>query len=361
MKTHKLLIPFIAIALLASSCSKDSKPALSSDQAQSAISDVNSNLANDLSDLQTAPGNAALNSFTNLTSTTSPFGRIKAFNKPGEIKAAMSAGLISIRQMISRGTSGLKTQGQSEAFNFDAKKGIYIYNFDTQVFDKSQETSTIIKIRYPKDDASKANHQNDAELQITEYKDVYITGTDEYNPTSVKAAIYISDVKQAGLSLTAQYDQSTGEPVKATEELYINPFTITFSFDNTPSTSASESFSLSRAGQTLIGVGATAVWGSSAEKEAGSGPRSLSGYFQLKNLRFSVNIDGAKAGTTGSNNDFISITVTADGSLAGHVVWVQDPQTGEEQPYMQYNDKTQEPLSTVFADLGNQIDALING
>src|SRR6267154_1316941 len=98
MKTQKLLIPIIAIALLASSCSKDSsKAALSTDQAKTAISDVNANLASSLGELKLTPGNAALTSLTNLTSTTSPFGRIKSFSKPGDVRAAMAASVISVR------------------------------------------------------------------------------------------------------------------------------------------------------------------------------------------------------------------------------------------------------------------------
>ncbi len=358
MKTHKLLIPIIALAVLGSSCSKDSKPALSSAQAEQAISDVNSNLANDLGDLQTSTGGVALNSFTNLTSTTSPFGRLKSFNKPGEIKATMAASLTSVRQMLNRGTGGARVQGTDEPFNFDAKKGIYIYQFNSKTFIKSQETSTIIKIQYPKNDQSVTN---DAELQITKYTDVLTS--DGYQPTAVDAAIYINSVKEVGFKLTAQYDAQTGEPNKATEELFVNPFTFTFSFDNTPSTSASESLSLSKSGKTLIGVGATAVWASASDKTNGNGPRTLSGYFQLKGLRFSLNVDGSKASTATSNNDFITITVTSDGSLAGHVVWAVDPARPNdgEQPYMQYNDKNKELLSKVFADLQTQIDALIKG
>jgi hypothetical protein len=360
MKTHKLLIPIIALAVLGSSCSKDSKPSLSSTQAEKAIGDVNTNLASEIGSLQATQGNVALTSFTTITATTSPFGRIQSFNKPGEIKAALSASLISVRQMIVSSTGGEKVQGASEAFNFDGKKGIYIYNFDTQVFDKSQETSTIIKIRYPKDDASKTNHLNDAELQITTYTD---TPTPQgYNPTAIEAAIYISSVKEASLSLTAQYDDA-GDPNKASETLYINPYTFSFSFDITPATSATESFSLSKSGTTLIAVGATAVWSSASEKTNGNGPKTLTGYFQLKNLRFSIAVDGTKGATAASNNEFITITVTADGSLAGHVVWATDPNNpnGGEQPYMQYNDGNKELLSTLFADLGSQLQALANG
>lgn len=344
------------VGLLVLSCSKDSStPSLNTTQAQAAIGDVNTNLASDIGTLSSTAGNAALNSFTNLTSTTSPFGRIKSFNKPGEIKAAMSAGLISIRQMILKGTSNERVQGDDTPFDFNGKKGIYNYNLDTKAFVKSQETSTIIKIRYPKDANSVTN---DAELQITAYTDVQTS--DGYQPTAVEAAIYISDTKEVGLSLTAQYNLDKGEPVKASIAVFINPFTITFSFDNTPATSASESFSLSKSGTVLIGVGATATWASANDKENGE-PRAASGYLQLKNVRFSIAVDGSKAATATSRGDFIVITVSADGAIAGHVVWVGTSVDNEE-PYMQYNDgTTREALSSVFADLSNQLQALVNG
>lgn len=367
MKTQKLLIPIIALALLASACNKNNNTSttLTTEQAKAAISDVNSNLANDFSDLKSSTGSAALNSFATLSATTSPFGRVQAFQKPGDVKAAMKMSLISVRDMIVNATSGVRTQGASASFGFDTKVGIYNYDFGQLKFVKSQETSTIIIIRYPKDDASKANSTNDAELQISEYIDV--STAQGYNPTSVKAALYISSVKQAGLTLTAQYDDA-GDPDKASEELFINPFTISFSFDNTPAASANESFNLSKSGTTLVAVSATAVWASANDKGTGTGgnpPQSLTGTLQLKNLKFSVAFDGTKVANATSANAYVVITLTVDDKLAGHVVWATDPNAPNngEQPYMQYNDTTQAPvlLSTLFDKLGTQIQGLVNG
>ena len=39
----------------------------------------------------------------------------------------------------------------------------------------------------------------------------------------------------------------------------------------------------------------------------------------------------------------------------------RNPKTGEQVPYVQYNDKTQQLLSDVFADLETQLNSLANG
>ncbi|HLZ16935.1 MAG TPA: hypothetical protein VKQ08_07840 [Cyclobacteriaceae bacterium] len=350
MKTNKFLIPIATFGLLVLSCSKSSTPAaVSPTAAKQTFSTVNTDVAASVAGLNSAPGNVALNSFATFSSATgSPFGRIKSFNRPGDIKSAINGGLASIRQMILKG-SGSGRMEASTPFNFAGKTGIYIYNFGTKGFDKSQTASDIIKIDYPKDNSSTTN---DAELQISAYTE---TSTPSgYSPTLIQAAIYISGTKELELKLTAGYD-SNGNANQGSISLFINPYTVSFAFDDSGATSGTESFSFSKGAEVIIGTSFTATFLSAADKASGNPPSALTGYLQLENVRFNMSVDGTK--TSSNYNDYVFITVTVDGGVAGHVVWVTD-QNNVQQPYVQYNDGSQEALETVFADLNTQLSSL---
>jgi hypothetical protein len=355
-KTNKILwVPVIAFALTVLSCSKSNSPApLSPADGQAAISSASTDVTTALSGFNSAPGAVAFTSFQTINLTGTPFGRIKSINfqKQGEIKAMVTNGILAMRNMLLNATSGSKearTQS-SVQFDFASKVGVYTYNFDTQQFSKTA-TSDIIKIDYPKDANSSTN---DAELQITAYTDTN-TGTPnnpDYSPTLIHAAIYIpiGGTKEAGLDFTATYDDS-GSANSATISYFVNPYTLTLSFDNTKSASASESFNLSNAGKTVIGMGLTATWASSTAKSSGQDPTALSGYVQLGKVKFDGTVD-TQVQNPQSPNDVIKISVSSDGASVGQVKWIQDPNTGEWVPYIVYNDgNTKDKLEDKFADL----------
>jgi hypothetical protein len=357
MKTHKLLMPVLCLGLLVLSCSKSSAPApVSPSTAQQTFSTVNTDVSAAITGLNTAPGNVALNSFAGLTNTHSPFSRVRSFNSlrnPGEINAAISAGLASIRLMLLKSTASERIAG-SAPFDFASKVGTYTWSKANHSWSKTSGGS-IIKIDYPSDTTSSTNN---TELQITAYTETQV-GTNYY-PTDIEAAVFqpiSGGTKQLGLTLSASGYDNTGSPNKASISLFINPYTITLSFDNSQANSTTESFSFSKGSTVYIGTSTTATYASASDKTNGN-PSKLTGYVQLENTRFDANIDGTKAATAASNNDFITITVTINGGEAGHVVWVTDPQTNHQVPYVQYNDKTQAPLETVFADLKTQLSSL---
>jgi hypothetical protein len=241
----------------------------------------------------------------------------------------------------------------SQPFDFASKKGTYVWSAANQTWNYTAG-GDIIKIDYPKDQNSTTN---DAELQISAYSEQQI-GTDYY-PTNIQAAIFTPiGTKQLSLALTAGYSSSgsSTEPNQASISLFINPYTISFSFDDTATNSTKESFNFSKGSTVYIAMNATATYASASDKTNGN-PSAVNGTLQLENVQFTIAIDGTKASTAQSNNDFMLITVAVDGGTAGHVVWVRD-QNGVQQAYIQYNDKSQQPLSTVFADLQTQLNSL---
>ncbi|MBS1557349.1 MAG: hypothetical protein JST69_01375 [Bacteroidetes bacterium] len=358
MKTNKLfLVPALAFALVVMSCSKSNSPAaVSPASAQSTFSTINTDVSAAINGLNTAPGNKALNSFAGLNSANSPFARIRSFNSlksMNDVKDAMGAGLASIRAMLIKSTSTERIAGTAP-FNFANKIGTYTWSKANHKWNYTSGGS-IIKIDYPSDTTMATN---DTELQITAYNEVPV-GSD-YFPTSIEAAIYqpIGGTKQVGISITASGYDNSGNPNKASFTLYINPYSISFSFDNSQSLTASESFSFTKGSTVYIGTGITATYASVADQTNGTPPSKVTGYVQLENVKFNIAVDGTQAATSTDRNQYMVITITIDGGMAGHVVWVTDPTSGEQVPYVQYNDKTQQPLAVVFANLQSQLGSL---
>ena len=352
MNTNKTRLSLLTIALLViASCSKDNTPAsVAPDKAKLTFSSVNTDLASEVGGLNSAPGNVALSSFSSLNNTTSPFGRITSYKNPGDIRVGARKGLAAVRQMLVKTTSGKREQ-DNVAFNFAQKVGTYAWDNVNQEWDYTSG-GTIIKIDYPKD-ADNHPDINDAELQISAYDETVI-GSDYY-PTNIQAAIYISQVKELGLGLTAGYD-GDGIPNQGTISLFVNPYTISLGFDDSQPVSGTESFGFSKSNKVLIEMSFTASYASALDKENNNPPSAVTGHLTLENIRFDLTENGANEGTATSYNDFIVIVVTIDGGVAGHVVWVGDQ--GDEQPYIKYNNNDTDPLETVFADLKEQVDAL---
>jgi len=259
--------------------------------------------------------------------------------------------------MLLKSTGSERVAG-STPFNFANKIGTYTWSKANHKWNYTSGGS-FIKIDYPSDTTSSTN---DTELQITVYTETQV-GTDYY-PTDIEAAVYqpiTGGTKQLGLSFTASGYDNTGSPNKVNLSLFINPYTISLGADDSQANSTTETFSFSKGATTYIGTSATATYASAADKTNGS-PSSVTGYLQLETTRFDVAIDGTKAATAQSPNDFVTITVTINGGLAGHVVWADPTGTGQQTPYVVYNDgKTMDKLDTLFASLETQLNALGNG
>ncbi len=265
----------------------------------------------------------------------------------------MGAGLESIRLMLLKSTASERVAA-STPFDFTDKVGTYTWSKANHKWNYASG-GTIIKIDYPSDTTSATN---DTELQITAYTETLV-GTDYY-PTDIEAAIFTpitpSLTKQVALSFTAGGYDNSGSPNKASISLFINPYTITFSFDDSQTNVTTEAFSFTKGSTTYIGTSFTATYASAADQANGN-PSSVTGYLQLESVKFNASIDGTKAASSTDLNDYAVITVTINGGNAGHVVWVAN-QNGGQDPYVQYNDKSQESLQALFASLSQQLSSL---
>lgn len=352
MKINRLLFIIVCLGLLAlSSCHKD-PPQVSPAQAKSSLTATNQDLSSEVSSLSLTSGYAALKSFSSLTNTSSPFGRVKSFGWLGA-RSQFHAGTIAIRKMIFTASANERVQGD-QPFDYASKKGVYAWDPNKNSWTKTG-SSDIIKIQYP----TQGSATNNAEFWLTSYTEISTpNGAEAYSPTNVQASTYVDGTKQSELKLNVAYG-SDDQPETESLDLFINPYTISFSFDNAKSNSISLSFSFSKSGKALISTSLTASYPAGASKLSGDPPTGLTGFVQLMTVRFNITIDGNKAATSSDLNDFIHIAVIINGASAGNVVFVTDNQTGEQKAFIQYIDNTRQSLDDLFTDLSTQLKAIV--
>jgi hypothetical protein len=337
MKTFKTLSTLIILTFFVASCGDD-ETKVSPAKTKAAFNNVNTTLVNDLNDLQTSPGFMAIESLADLTSTSSPFGRLKSV-KPKDVRGYLKTSVTSLRSVITNASSGNKRVSSSEPFDYNAKKGTYTWNAANQLWDKTE--GTIIKIIFPTEGALSTN--NNAEFQLTAYSETLFTdewGT-EYNPTTIEATLNVGGAKKAEIDLAAEYGDY-GEPKLIDLYLFFDPFTIELNLDDKKPLASSISASLSKNSTTLIGFGVTVAYDDESKDEISI--VKVTGYVQLLNVRFVANMTESEQ----------TITIKVNGDTAGTVVF--DEVTGE--PLVRYTDGTTEPLSELFTSLQTEFEGL---
>lgn len=348
MKTFKTITVLIILTFVAASCSDDEQK-VSPAKTKAAFENVNSQLASELTDLETSPGFVAMESLSNLTSTSSPFGRISSLNKESEVRSYLKTAVTSFRSIITNASSGNARVSSSEPFDYNTNKGTYTWNAANQVWVKTE--GTIIKIIFPTEGALSTN--NNAEFQLTAYAEIAFTdewGYTEYSPTLVQAILKIDDTKKAEIDLNAEYSETTGEPKFIDLYAFFDPFTVELNLDDKKLTSSSVSAKLSKSSKTLVAFGVTINFVNSSKDT----PNNISAYVQLLNVRFILDAD------KNSQN----IIVKVNGDYAGKIVFVAEPDPNYPDvminvPYIQYTDGTKDRLSDLLSQLEIDWNGLI--
>jgi hypothetical protein len=340
-----------------SACGSDGPGSMNKSDAQAAFTSVNSNVGAAITDLNDAPGTLALNSFADLSSSASLFGRISSGRSRDNVREQIKRSLNTVRSMLTYSSANAKTAGD-ESFDFDSKKGKYYYNFTTGEFDKDG-TSEYVQIYYP----SEGSSSRDTEFRLTKYIEEFNANASEpYNPTLVEATVYTIDENYtaqdiiAKLELTADYD-SQGEPIFGDIDVTVTPFKLAIKFDDRSSTSSSASQSLSKDGKTIIAVGASATFYTS-DKDDPFNIKKASAYLQLMNVKFILSYDLESADENTENiSDLVRVSIKIDGKDAGRIVFDGDIET-ELTPYVKYKDGTEQPLEEVFGALAAELEDL---
>ena len=351
MKQNKVLLYVTYAAMLGGlmSCGNEGPESMSASEAKAAFSEVNTNLSASLDELSGNTGFEALNSFTGITNSTSPFGKV-APHKPKEVRRQIEKTLAAIRSRLVSSASNERIAGD-EPFNYNEKKGVYTYNFQTESFSRTAD-SDIIKILYP----TEGSTTNNAEFRLSAYQEIATPNGDEaYSPTLIDATVLVDGIVQGELDLTAQYG-TDGQTIYAKFSVSLIPYTFDLTLDDRNSSTSSVSESLSKSGKTLIGFEVKATYNSSVKSDENIS--KVSGYIQLMSIKFVFSVEAEDLADANDITDIVRVSIKIDGKNAGKIVFEMDETTGEPVPYVKYNDGSQELLSSVLEDLIIQLDGM---
>lgn len=351
MKKQNLILSILSLAVLLgmSACGDDEVAKAGKDEVRAAFQTANTQITNDLNDVNSTSGYVAMNQLSVLTNQSSPFGR-KSSKKREQVIDNFKSGIYAIRGILKNSTSTARVQSD-EPFDYNGKKGVYSWSAQNQTWLFTGQ-SQIIEIRFPTAGADSPN--NNAVFQLTAYaEEATPNGDEDYSPTVIKASIAISGTKELELDAEVEYGDND-EPVKGDVYYFVNPFALEISFNDTKAKSSSFSESLSKSGQVIIGFGGTVNYSSPEKNE--SDISAISAYIQLIDLKFTIN---AKASDASGENpyDAVKIGIKVKNKLGGKIV-LEDDQSGEPIPYVKYNDGSMELLSDLL-DFNMEIDAML--
>lgn len=349
----KGLVP-VLLALLALSSCKDDSPSnqLSKSEAQEAIADFNTTAASDLQALSGATGTAAIQDMFDLMDLDDPFGRIGTTNRE-QLKVFFKSKGRAFKSIFvpAKAVNGRSTS--EEAFDFNAKKGVYTWNADLSVFELTGE-STIIIIEFP----TEGSETNNAKLKLNAYSEVetYDEEWDEYSyvPTEISAELYIGEVKVASLEFDADWDDA-GFPISANIALTINDFSLEVSLDTSGSTSSTLSLTFKQGSDIIVDASVTVKYDDASKSEESL--KSIEGFVQFKNLKLKGNIDIHAADANNVDwNDVFNFSLYSNGEKLGDVVFVDVDD--EPVAYLKYADGSKEKLETVLQPVVDEINDL---
>ncbi len=126
--------------------------------------------------------------------------------------------------------------------------GVYEFNFETDIFEIVESSTSMLKLIYPSDEAAYAAQQNDAEfvadnleyLTIT-YEDTYwdewsqtwITDTyEEQLPTNASVSLKVDNVTLVTATYSASYNEN-GNPQSISANITADPYSFSMSFSGT--------------------------------------------------------------------------------------------------------------------------------
>lgn len=352
MKKQNLILSLLLLTVLlgVSACGDDEAGKASKDEVKAAFEAANNQISNDLNTFSNSSGYEAMNQLSALTDESNPFGR-KSSKKREQVIENLKAGVYAIRGIVTNSTTANARIKSDEPFNFNENKGVYEWNFQEEIFVRTDD-SEIIEIWFPTEGSS----TNNAEFRMTAYEEESTPNGDEfYSPTLIKASILIDDTKELELNAEVEYGNDD-QPVKGDVYYFVNPFALEIAFDDTESKSSSFSESLSKSGTILIGFGATVNFQDASKDE--SSLKSASAYLQLVDIKLVVNAKMTES-SSGDINDFIDITIKVKSKTGGKIILEQDEMTGEIVPFVKYNDGSTEPLENLLQDLSFEIEEMV--
>lgn len=331
-----------ALSFLTFSCNKDDESIseVTPEMAKATMLETDVQTSSDIVGITQTEGIEGLRNFFNLIGDTDPFGGRSDVSHQ-EYRGFVKKQTKLFRQIFNVKKS-LTGKNEEEDFNFEENKGVYDWSFGTEEFEKTGESAIII-LNFPTEGSQTLN----ATLRIADYAEVLIEDEfDEYyQPTRLAADLTIDDALVIDADATVAYNDY-GDPVSGNISLQMVPYTFNLIFDDTASTSASLSASISEGGETIVGVDLTIQF-DSADKEV----KSVSGSVQYGDLKVKGDITNLNDESE-DINDFINLEVFENDAKLGDIIFIEELDGNDliDVPYIKYNDGTTENLEDLFED-----------
>jgi len=265
MKNLKIILTaFLAILFTMGACNKKddpiNEPGWTKNSVEQNKADVEENcveIVNQLEGLTSLKAADVTSNLNSMMSNSNPFPASIQSTKVNQILLMVSSfgkgnkNLTTIKNV-------LKSNPPDDSFvaEWEADKGIYTWNFDTQDWD-FESSSDKIEINFP---STETGTTNNAQLTISGF--TYTTITDgvveditDY-PTGLNMVIKVDGTTVMSFTFTASYD-SEGIPTQLSSELVLETYSMSFVFSNNRST-VSQTFTIKHNTSILIELGSSA-------------------------------------------------------------------------------------------------------
>lgn len=350
----KYYLPILSIIFLAA-CSNEDTAGLenSSDQINAIAGELN----DDVVTLVQSEGVKGARTLVDLLENTDQFGRVSPYQMD-ENRAFVTNQIGQISHSFTAGVARLLNE---EPADFAENKGVYVWNFDLEDFEKVEDSEFIV-IAFP----TEGSTTNNAEFRLTEFTVIEIDG--EELPTKIKADLTIDEdplVEEdpiIELDFVVNYD-AEGNPEIADIYLIAIPFALDITFDDKEASTTSLAVALLLNSENLVGVDVDVEFDSEEKLE----PTSISGEVSYRTLRIVGSVSDSEMDNSedGDPNDYIDLALFVGDDKAGDIVFVfeeitEDGQTYEDYvPYVEYADETKEKLEDILQPVIDEIETLL--
>ncbi|MEP1094534.1 MAG: hypothetical protein ABJG78_05460 [Cyclobacteriaceae bacterium] len=350
----KYYLPVLSIIFLAA-CSDENSTDPKSSAAE--INAIAGELNDDVVTLVKSDGVKGARTLIDLIDNSTQFGRVSPYQMD-ENRALITN---QIGQISYSFTTGIARLLNEEPADFAENKGVYVWNFNLEDFEKV-EASEFIVIAFP----TEGSTTNNAEFRLTEFTVIEIDG--EELPTTIKADLTIDDDPLVDedpiidLDFVVNYS-ADGNPEAADIYLVAVPFALDITFDDSEASTTSLAVTLLLNSENLVGVDVDVEFDSEAKLE----PKSISGEVSYRTLRIvgSVSDDQMDNSQDGDPNDYIDLALFVGEDKAGDIVFVfeeivEDGETYEDYvPYVEYADGSKDKLEEILEPVIDEIEELL--
>gem|GEM_PF-831209 len=370
----KLIAMMLMMAsVLFFACDKDDdNNKLSPDEAKEEITQLTTDMSTYITQMEEAEGMVAFEKLLGLTEIDDPFtsgkssSDISRFNK---IKKYLTPD--------SYVESTEKSALEDDRFDFELWVGTYEWDAAHQMWvpDFGTPADKII-IKFP----TEGSNTNNAKLTIHNYVDTEIIEEDGiytyyyYQPTEVKADLYVNEIKLVDINLMAEWD-TYGDPKSIDASVYMIPFEFTVDFGMT-TTAADVNVAIYYEDAKIFSAGAGATFQNSLEDEL---PININGYLQVLKVKFEIDVNVkaieemfmGDATTMTDPEDFIAAineeidaVVLVDGVKAADIELAMSTTANSDMPFdivFVYSDGSTESAIPYFEALGNDLGDFFYG